>query len=261
MGSAAIQGEFWGKAARDWAELQEPLHRPLWEAMLNAANVGQGTRFLDAGCGGGGASVLARERSATVSGLDAAESLIRIARERVPNGDFHRGDIEDLPFTDGAFDVVIAANSIQFTSDPMAALRELRRVCASGGFVVVGLFSTPDKVAFSVLIKALRDALPEPLPGRSPFELSYPGVLEGLIEETGMKVLRSGEANCPFEYPNFDVFWQATVSAGPIQRALCSVAEEKLKVAIRSAVRPFQGTDGRIRIDNQYRYVICGHSF
>ena len=50
------------------------MHRPIWEAMLNATEVGSGTRFLDAGGGGGGASILAAERGAQVSGLDAAES-------------------------------------------------------------------------------------------------------------------------------------------------------------------------------------------
>ena len=58
MGTTAIQGELWGKAPQDWATIQEPMHKPLWEAMLDGALVGSGTRFLDTGCGSGGASVL-----------------------------------------------------------------------------------------------------------------------------------------------------------------------------------------------------------
>lgn len=82
MGSAATQGDLWGQAPSDWTFFQEPKHNPLFEAMLNAANVGVGTRIFDAGCGGG-VSVLAAQRGAQVSGLDAAEGLIEIARERV----------------------------------------------------------------------------------------------------------------------------------------------------------------------------------
>jgi hypothetical protein len=37
-------------------------------------------------------------RGALVSGIDAAEGLVAIARERVPDGDFRVGDIESLPF-------------------------------------------------------------------------------------------------------------------------------------------------------------------
>ena len=133
MGTSKIQGELWGKTPQGWAEIQEPMHRPLWEAMLNAAEVGQGTRFLDAGCGGGGASVLAAERGAQISGLDAAEGLLTFARERVPDGDFRAGDIESLPFDNDVFDVVFAANSVQYTEDRIAALRELGRVCEPEG--------------------------------------------------------------------------------------------------------------------------------
>ncbi len=99
MGSAKMQGDLWGRAPRGWAEIQEPMHRPLWEAMLNATEAGSGTRFLDAGCGGGGASILAAERGAQVSGLGAAEGLLAFGRQRVPGGDFRVGDIEQLPLT------------------------------------------------------------------------------------------------------------------------------------------------------------------
>ena len=128
MGSAENQGDLWGRVPRDWAELQELQHRPLWEAMLNEGDVASGTRFFDAGCGGGGASVLAAQRGASVCGLDAAATLIQIARERVPGGDFRVGDIQELPFDEHTFDAVIAASSLQYSEDRIATLRELRRV-------------------------------------------------------------------------------------------------------------------------------------
>jgi len=257
MGSSKIQGELWGKAPRDWAMLQEPMHTPLFEAMLNAMNVGQGTRLLDAGCGGGGASVLAAERGAQVSGLDAAEPLLNIARERVPYGDFRVGDIEELPYEDDSFDAIIAANSLQYSADRVATLREFRRVCASCGRVSVGLWSTPDTVEYRAIFKAVKDALPEPLPGKGPFELSELGILQGLIEQVGLKVLDTGEAACPFKYPNFETLWQANSSAGPLQGALRSVSEEELKEAIRNAAKPYQNGDGSIRFENRFRYVVA----
>ncbi len=114
MGSANIQGDLWGREPGDWAELQEVLHAPLWEAMFDATGVAHGSRVLDAGCGGGGASVLAARRGALVSGLDASEPLVEVARNRIPEGDFRVGDLETLPFADGSFDAVIAASSVQY---------------------------------------------------------------------------------------------------------------------------------------------------
>src|SRR5439155_10236663 len=116
MGSATVQGRLWGRAARDWRELQEPTALPLWEAMLAAAAVGPGTRVLDAGCGAGGASMLAARRGAHVNGLDAAEALLAIARWRVPDGDFRTGDLEALPYPSGTFDAILVADVLPYVT-------------------------------------------------------------------------------------------------------------------------------------------------
>jgi SAM-dependent methyltransferase len=222
------------------------------------ALVGSGTRFLDVGCGGGGASVLAAERGAQVSGLDAAEGLIAISRERTPNSDFRVGDIESLPFDDEVFDAVFAANSVQYTEDRIKALHELGRVCTPEGRIVVGLFGPPEKVAFGAIFKAVRDTMPEPPPGDGPFELSAPGKLEEMFEAAGLNVLESGEVDCPFNYPDYETFWRAQFAAGPFQGTLRDVSEEKLRSALRDAVEVFRLPNGGLLIQpNVFKYVVA----
>jgi SAM-dependent methyltransferase len=199
--------------------IQEPQHRPLWDAMLDETDVGSGTRVLDAGCGGGGASLLMTERGADVSGIDAAEGLITIARRRVPGVDFRVGDIEVLPYEHEAFDVVFASNSVQYSADRVATLRGFARVCRSGGRIVAGLFGSPERVAWRAIFGAVRDTLPEPPAGGGPFELSMPGVLEALFEDAGLDVVGGGEVDVPFQYADFETFWRALSSAGPSQGA------------------------------------------
>jgi SAM-dependent methyltransferase len=255
MGTAKVQGELWGLAVQDWTEIQEPMNRPLWEAMQNAAEVGPGTRLLDVGCGGGGASVLAVERGAQVSGLDAAEGLIAFAREHV-NGEFRVGDMEKLPFNNDAFDVVFAANSVQFAGDWLAALRELGRVCTPGGHVVAGLFGPPEKVALRAIFKALGEMMPEQPEAGGPFALSAPGKLEAMFAQAGLNVLESDEVDCPFSYPDFDTFWRGTTAAAPFQSTLRVVSEAQLQSALRSAVEPFRLDNGGILIQpNCFKYV------
>jgi len=111
MGSATLQNELWNKQPQDWSELQEPHHRPLFSAMLHATSVSKGTVFLDVGCGGGGASVLAAQRGAEVYGVDASKALIHIAAQRMPLAKFETADIEYLPFPTGKFSVTFAANA------------------------------------------------------------------------------------------------------------------------------------------------------
>src|SRR3954451_8518581 len=106
MQSHAVQRRLWGTDPRAWADLAEAHNRPLFEAVLDAAGVGAGTRLLDVGCGSGLALALARERGASTSGLDISPGLLGIARERLPQADLREGDMETLPFEDGTFDAV-----------------------------------------------------------------------------------------------------------------------------------------------------------
>jgi SAM-dependent methyltransferase len=95
--------------------------RPAYEAVLERTNIGRDTCYLDVGCGSGMAAQLAAARGARVSGIDAAEALLTIAPSRVPGGDFHHADIEDLPFSDQTFDVVTGFNSFQYAANPVAS--------------------------------------------------------------------------------------------------------------------------------------------
>jgi ubiquinone/menaquinone biosynthesis C-methylase UbiE len=69
---------------------------------------------------------LAARLGAQVSGLDAAEPLLAITRERVPRGDFRTGEMERLPYSNQTFDVVAGINAFQFAASPVTALQEAR---------------------------------------------------------------------------------------------------------------------------------------
>ncbi|WP_326687071.1 MULTISPECIES: methyltransferase domain-containing protein [unclassified Streptomyces] len=114
-------------------------------------------RVLDIGCGPGTitADLAALVAQGSVTGLDAAEGVLETARataaERgLSNVEFTTGDVHALAFPDAAFDVVHAHQTLQHVGDPVAALREMRRVCAPGGLVAVrdadygGMFWYPE---------------------------------------------------------------------------------------------------------------------
>jgi SAM-dependent methyltransferase len=224
--------------------------------MLTAAAVGPGTRLLDAGCGAGGASALAAGRGAQVNGLDAAEALLAIARARVPDGDFRLGDLEALPYTDEAFDTIIAADVLPYVADPTTALRELRRVCTPPGRVVLALSGTPEECEQRAIVLTVRALLPRPLDAE-PFALSAPGVLDAIVAQAGLTVLSSGTVTCTSEYPDAELFWQAQASAGPMQAAARVVGMHLLKAALLRAVTPYQTSTGGVRLQNRFRYVVA----
>ena len=116
-----------------------------WRTAENSAgyllpHLRSGMTVLDIGCGPGTITtdLAALVAPGQVSGVDYSESVIAEAANSavdVPNVDFGVGDVYRLSQADGTFDVVHAHQVLQHLSDPVAALREMRRVARSGGIV------------------------------------------------------------------------------------------------------------------------------
>src|SRR5665213_17625 len=163
--TAAVNARLWGARARDWAEVQEVLARPLYEAVFARAGLKPGVAYLDAGCGAGLAAQIASTAGARVSGIDATEELLAIARERMPQGDFRAGELEALPYADKSFDLVTGFNAFQFAGNPAAALGEARRVLKPGGTVAIVTWGKPEGMQAAALVTSLKALMPTPPPG------------------------------------------------------------------------------------------------
>lgn len=99
-------------------------------------------KLLDVGCGPGTitADFAAQLRDGQVIGIDAATSVIAEASTQSdghPNLFFATGDVYNLDFADDTFDVVHAHQVLQHLTDPIRALREMRRVIKPTGIVAV----------------------------------------------------------------------------------------------------------------------------
>ena len=106
-----------------------------------------GRLVLDAGCGGG---LVARELAAAgaeVVGVDRSLGSLGVARRAV-RGHFRpaQGRLERLPFADGSFDAVVAADVLEHLPDLPAAVDELARVLAPRGSF---LFDTVNRTPWS----------------------------------------------------------------------------------------------------------------
>jgi len=258
MGTAAVQGDLWSGSPSDWAELQEPLFTPIYEAVLQAAAVGQGQKILDVGCGSGLFCQIAAKRGAQVAGIDAASKLIEIARERTPKGDFHLGEMEELPFAAASFDVVTGFNSFQFAADPVNALQQAQRATKPFGKIVAAVWGAAKDCQAATFLKALGSTLPPPPPGApGPFALSDPGVLEALLSKAGLKPQATAEVDTPFIYKNDDAAWRAIVGSGPGVRAIRHSGEAKVREVVMPAILSFKKADGSYRFENKFRYVLA----
>jgi SAM-dependent methyltransferase len=258
MGSAQAQGQLWGVQARNWANLMEKMSLPIYHVVFDRTNVGRGTRLLDIGCGTGLAAQLAAQLGAHVSGLDASEAELVIARERVPHGDFRCGDMEALPYADVSFDVVTGFNALQFAEDPLSALREAKRVVKPGGSVAMVAWGRVEDCEFATTLKAVMDCLPPPpAVAKGTFAIASLDKLEALMEQAGLTIDARGDVSCPFEYPDDETAWKTVSSSGQLVAAIRIAGEATIKQAVLTSLVPFKTPDGGYRQENLIHYVIA----
>lgn len=257
-GSAPVQGPLWSARAQDWAEVQEHVARPSWQAVIDEHAPLAGRDALDVGCGSGGFAVLAAAAGARVAGIDAAPGLVEIAEQRVPEGTFRVGELERLPYADGSYDLVTGFNSFQYAVNPVNALREAKRVTRPGGAVVAMVWGTADECEPAAYLNALAALLPPPPPGApGPFALSGPGSLERLVADAGLIPGPRRVVDCPWEYPDQPTLVRGLLSSGPAARAIAHAGEAAAREAVIAATARYRRPDGSYSMRCTFHHLSC----
>jgi SAM-dependent methyltransferase len=127
----------WESQAEKWAAwARAPGHDAYWHESgpaLFELLPPPGRATLDLGCGEGRVARDLKTHGYDVVGIDAAPTLVRLAREADPGGEYRVADAAALPFEDGSFDLVVAFNSLMDIDDMPGAVREAARVLEVGG--------------------------------------------------------------------------------------------------------------------------------
>jgi SAM-dependent methyltransferase len=103
--------------------------------LLRAVKPAPGAEILDAGCGSG-RNMVDFARLGTVTGVEIADASVVRARER-GIGEVVQCSITEMPFGEGRFELALCLDVIEHIEDQLGALRELHRVVAPGGTLVV----------------------------------------------------------------------------------------------------------------------------
>jgi ubiquinone/menaquinone biosynthesis C-methylase UbiE len=133
---------------------------PLATDLIDIATLRPGERVLDVACGTGVVARLAAERvgtTGTVAGIDINPGMLTVARSVTPPGmsiEWYETSAEAIPLPDEAFEVVLCQLGLQFVSDKLAALREMRRVLAPNGRLVIKVVGPTPRI-FIILAEAL----------------------------------------------------------------------------------------------------------
>jgi len=113
-----------------------------------AVRLARAKRVLDAGCGAGYGSAELADVAESVTAIDIAPAAVEYARAHyaLPNLAFEQASCTQLPYADGAFDLVVAFEVIEHLENWRDFLQEVRRVLAPAGQLIV---STPNRLYYT----------------------------------------------------------------------------------------------------------------
>ena len=218
------------------------------------AQIGPGDRVLDVACGTG---VLARGLLArvlpngNVTGIDLNDGMLTVARSIEPRVDWRQGDAMALPFAVSAFDAVVSQFAMMFFPDPVAALREMCRVLAPRGRLVVAVCA-PIRETRGYLL--LADILRQHAGGDAAamvegyFALGDEAKLLQLGQAAGITDARVLTREGWARYTSIDELLRIEIKGSPLAALVDEAAYERVREAARAALSEFCDPEGRVAL-------------
>jgi SAM-dependent methyltransferase len=222
-------------------------------SLVRFAGVSPGLRVLDVGTGTGNVAITAAREGAVVAGVDITPELLAIAKNwadmaGVPQVTWREGDVESLPFDDGAFDVVLSQFAHIFAPNPEKATSEMLRVLKPGGRIAFATWPPESFPGRRFDFQARVVAPPPSVPAVT--DWGIPKVIRARLGSrvTGLEFER-GSFSIPTLGPRF--FYQIQEDrGGPLQTFLQEMAKRPnaadLRAEFEDLLPPFlQGNEVR----------------
>ncbi|KAB1985186.1 SAM-dependent methyltransferase [Streptomyces triticiradicis] len=261
-----------GARARDWAEIQERMLVPLYEAVYERLEVGGGTRLLGLGCGSGLALLMAASRGAAVTGVDpSSPERLALARERLlpregvtgPRAEARivAGSPRDTVVAEGpAYTLVTAFEPIGCVAGDSEGLGSLLAQAAPladrGAPVVLVGWGPPERCATSAVLR-VATKLADPLRGAASWRAACRDDLEEVAQRAGLRPDGSGRVACPFGYADADSAVRGLLSTGLFDAAVEATDQDQVDKEVAEALHPHLRRDGTVWMPNVFRYLIA----
>ncbi|WP_327370109.1 class I SAM-dependent methyltransferase [Streptomyces sp. NBC_01217] len=261
--------------ARDWAEIQERMLAPLYEAVYERLEVGTGTRLLALGCGSGLALLIAAARGARVTGVDTDSERLALARTRLlpdagsgagPRAGHPQlldGDPSAAAPADGTpYNLLTAFTPIGCSDGDGEVLADTLRsavpLAARGSTVVLTGWGPPERCATAPVLRVagrLFDGARAPRTGG--WRPSCRDDLEEVAFRAGLKPDGSGRVACPFGYADMDSAVRGLLSTRLFDTAVRATDRDQVEKEVAEALHPHRRRDGTIWMPNVFRYLVC----
>ncbi|PCG86126.1 SAM-dependent methyltransferase [Streptomyces sp. WZ.A104] len=272
-----------GTRARDWAEIQERMLAPLYEAVYDRLEVGAATRMLSLGCGSGLAMLIAAARGAHVTGVDSDRERLALARARLLPG----ADWDDAPAhsaqparsrarlledggaaasgADGAtYDLITVFEPIGCAAGDseglVPALESAVPLAARGATVVLTGWGPPERCATAAVLRVaarLAESARPPRTASGGWRPTLRDELEEVASRAGLKPDGSGRVSCPFGYADVGSAVRGLLSTGLFDAAVRATDRSQVEKEVAEALHPYRRPDGTVWMPNVFRYLVC----
>jgi len=226
---------------------------PWAKDLLDTVVLAAGTRVLDVACGTGIVARLAASQvgpTGRVVGLDTNEAMLAVARAQPqPTGaqvEWQQGDATKLPFPDAEFGAVLCQQGLQYVPDRAAAIREMKRVLASGGRLGLSVFS--QSVGFQIFERTAAQFVGEKAAAimREPFALADLDELSGFLRTAKLSTVQIHTKTLPARFASARDFIDYQLG-GRLANAVSPLSDETrtaLIAALCKAFEPYVNSDG-----------------
>lgn len=232
--------------------------------VVRSGRIRGGESVLDIACGTGNTALMARARGAKVTGLDLTPELLASAQKRATAEGYDditwkQGDAEDLPFPDGAFDVVVSSCGLMFAPNQQKVAGELARVTKPGGRIAIQAWTREGGIGR--MFAVTRAYVPPPAGAASPFEWGDEEKVKGLLDSS-FRDFQFEHYDCP-EYADTpeQVANLFIDYYGPTNRVYHALAADKAAAFrkdlidfLREYVTP---ADGKVRWGREYLITLA----
>jgi ubiquinone/menaquinone biosynthesis C-methylase UbiE len=232
------------------------------ESLAEACDLRWDERVLDVAAGNGNATLAAARRGGQVTSTDYVGSLLERGAERARaerfDVKFQEADVEELPFKDGSFDVVLSTFGVMFAPDHARSAAEMLRVCRSGGRI--GMANWTPEGFIGQLFKTLGRHLPPPAGLQPPSLWGVESHLRELFGQGAAKIDVTPRI-FNFRYRSaahfIDVFrtWY-----GPVHKAFAALPADKAQALEADLtallLRLHQGGPGSLVVPSEYLEIV-----
>jgi ubiquinone/menaquinone biosynthesis C-methylase UbiE len=217
--------------------------------------VGAGARWGDVGCGTGALieTILWRDETASVAGVDRSAGYLTQARLQAPRVGLAVGDAMTLPWKDRAFDATVCGLVLNFLPDAGAAVREMIRVTRPGGAVAAYVWDYSGGMEMmrhfwdaAVALRAETAALDQ----GERFPWCQPEPLHALMTQYGLRSVEVRAVDIETPFRDFDDYWRPFLGGQGAAPAYVAALEEGARRELQEALRQrlAVAADGSIRL-------------